>query len=141
MNHNAYTVVAMQGHGFCSSARIAFKTISSNVIKFTTLNSVGDFILFLGKAIVTLSTTIPAVLYFKRDDQLHFYAIPVMLVALFSFFVAHGVISLYEAVVDTLFLCLCEDSRLNREEGKWKESKLVAVNSAATAQELTPINE
>lgn len=131
----------MQGHNFCSSARIAFTTISNNVIKFTTLNSVGDFILFLGKVIVALCITFVAILYFKNKDEYHFYAVPVLLVAIFSYFIAHAIISLYEGVVDTLFLCLCEDSRLNREDGKWKESKLVAVNAAATAQELTPINE
>lgn len=91
--------------------------------------------------IVTLITTVVAIVYLKRDEELHFYAVPVLLVAIFAFFIAHAIISLYEGVVDTLFLCLCEDSQLNREDGKWKESKLVAVNAAATAQELTPINE
>lgn len=140
MNHNAYTVIAMQGHPFCTSARIAFNTIVNNVVKFTALNSAGDFILFLGKCIVTLITTIIAIVYFKHDENLHFYAIPVLLTTVFSFFIAHAIISLYEVVIDTLFLCLCEDSRMNRENGKWKESKLVAVNASATSQELTPIN-
>ncbi|EEB14965.1 conserved hypothetical protein [Pediculus humanus corporis] len=139
MNHNAYAVIAMQGHNFCTSAKIAFNTIMNNVVKFTTLNSAGDFILFLGKCIVTLSTTIIAVIYLKHEEDLHFYAVPVLITAIFSFFIAHAILSLYEAVIDTLFLCLCEDSRLNKDSGKWKESLLVA-NSNFIAQELAPMN-
>lgn len=96
MNHNAYTVIAMQGHNFCTSAKIAFNTIMNNAIKFTTLNSAGDFILFLGKCIVTLATTIISVIYLRQEEDLHFYAVPVLITAIFSFFIAHAILSLYE---------------------------------------------
>lgn len=90
----------------------AFNTIMNNVVKFTTLNSAGDFILFLGKCIVTLATSVIAVIYFQHDENLHFYAVPVFFVAIFSFFIAHAVISLYEVsriLYNNLYLFSCED--------------------------------
>lgn len=65
LNHNAYTVTAIEGSSFCSSARIAFSTISSNALRVAAINSVGDFILFLGKCTVTVITAILATLLLK----------------------------------------------------------------------------
>lgn len=56
LNHNAYTVTAIEGTGFCSSAPIAFNTIVSNALRVATINSVGDFVLFMGKCSVTALT-------------------------------------------------------------------------------------
>lgn len=49
LNRNAYTVIAIEGLDFCPSARIAFTAIVTNALRVTAINSVGDFILFLGK--------------------------------------------------------------------------------------------
>ncbi|GFQ67947.1 CTL-like protein 1 [Trichonephila clavata] len=56
LNHNAYTIVAIQGVGFCTAAREAFDILASNALQVATINSVGDFILFLGKCSVAAIT-------------------------------------------------------------------------------------
>nr|CAD7461886.1 unnamed protein product [Timema tahoe] len=96
MNQNAYTVIAMEGHSFCTSAKIAFDALVSNALNLATVNSVGDFILFLGKCIVTAITGFVGLLLMKQNPHLHFYATPTLFICIFAFFIAHSVISLYE---------------------------------------------
>ncbi|RLU24174.1 hypothetical protein DMN91_004384 [Ooceraea biroi] len=147
MNHNAYTVVAIEGTHFCNAARIAFTTIVSNAVQIAVINGFGDFILFLGKCFVTATTGSIALLFMRQDPKLHFYAIPIFIVCVFSFFIAHCIISLYETVIDTLFLCICEDKNLNGENGKWRQSALAQIGASSSnangqqSHEMTPINE
>ena len=153
LNRNAYSVTAIRGTSFCTSAQIAFTTIASNALRVATINSVGDFILFLGKCCVTAITAILTTLLLKvrypqsvfhesllsannltflkdiypipserphkfltislpssflsssnsslingdqTDDSIHFYAVPLILVCVLSYFVAHCILSVYE---------------------------------------------
>lgn len=52
---------------------------------------------------------------------------------------------LFQTVIDTLFLCICEDKNLNGENGKWRQSALAQIASNTTANgqqahELVPMN-
>ncbi|XP_076278336.1 choline transporter-like protein 1 isoform X2 [Lasioglossum baleicum] len=145
MNHNAYTVVAIEGTHFCNAAKIAFTALVSNALQIAVINGVGDFILFLGKCFVTAATGSIGLIFMKQDPRLHFYAAPIFVICVFSFFIAHSIISLYETVIDTLFLCICEDKNLNGDNGKWRQSALAQFGSNNNAngqqsQELTPMN-
>ncbi|XP_049866141.1 choline transporter-like 1 isoform X2 [Pectinophora gossypiella] len=124
LNHNAYTIITIERVHFCKAAAKAFSTIVSNALQVATINSIGDFILFLGKCIVTAVTGIIGLLLLKRNSDLHFFAVPTLVICIFAFFIAHCILSLYEMVVDSLFLCVCEDKNLNGDEGKWKTSRL-----------------
>lgn len=123
----------------------AFSTTVSNALQLAVINGIGDFILFLGKIFVTAATGSIGLLIMKRDPRLHFYAAPILLIFVFSFFIAHCVISLYETIIDTLFLCVCEDKNLNGENGKWRQSSLAQIGSANTSSngqhELAPMNQ
>jgi len=74
----------------------AFNTLVSNALELATLNSVGDFILFLGKCSVTAATGSIGLIIMKQNSHLHFYAVPTIVVCIFAFFIAHSVLSLYE---------------------------------------------
>ena len=50
----AYIMVAMTGDSFCDSGVTAFGLIWDNMGKVAVINTVGDFVLFLGKISVTL---------------------------------------------------------------------------------------
>lgn len=76
----------------------------NNALRLATVNSVGDFILFLAKCFVAVVTTIIAVLIFKFDSSLNFYAGPTLIVFIFAYFVSHCVISLYEVNFDIIHL-------------------------------------
>ncbi|XP_013403883.1 choline transporter-like protein 1 isoform X2 [Lingula anatina] len=113
LNQNAYTIVAIRGTNFCSSARKAFTTIVSNVLRVAAINSVGDFILFLGKVAVMTGTGAIGILMFKGDPLLNYFFVPVIVVCLFAYFIAHSLLSMYEMVIDALLLCFCEDCQIN----------------------------
>jgi solute carrier family 44 protein 1 (choline transporter-like protein) len=58
MSRNAYIEIAMYGYSFCQAGRQAFKLLVSNVLRVTAINSVGDFVLFLGKVLVVAATVL-----------------------------------------------------------------------------------
>lgn len=74
----------------------AFNTLVSNALDLATLNTVGDFILFLGKCFVTATTGCIGLIIMKHNSHLHFYAVPTFIVCIFAYFIAHSVLSLYE---------------------------------------------
>ncbi|XP_061710544.1 choline transporter-like 1 isoform X1 [Cydia pomonella] len=141
LNHNAYTIITIERCNFCKAAGKAFSTIVNNALQVATINSVGDFILFLGKCIVTAVTGIIGLLLVKRNPDLHFYAVPTLFICIYSFFIAHCILSLYEMVVDTLFLCVCEDRNMNAGEGRWKSSRLAALGGHPPGDLDTTDNE
>lgn len=83
----------------------AFTTIVSNALQIAVINGFGDFVLFLGKCFVTATTASVALLFMRQDPELHFYAIPVLVVCVFSFFIAHCIISLYEVSCFPHIMC------------------------------------
>lgn len=46
---NAYTATAINSTSFCTSARDAFVILVENALRVAAINTVGDFVLFLGK--------------------------------------------------------------------------------------------
>uniref|UniRef100_S4P7Y0 Choline transporter-like protein n=1 Tax=Pararge aegeria TaxID=116150 RepID=S4P7Y0_9NEOP len=142
LNHNAYTIITIERCHFCKAAAKAFSTIVNNALQVATINSVGDFILFLGKCIVTAVTGIVGLLLLKRNSDLHFFAVPTLVICIFSFFIAHCILSLYEMVVDSLFLCVCEDRNMNSGDGQWKNSRLAELGGhRADRVELEELQE
>ncbi|XP_044736972.1 choline transporter-like 1 isoform X2 [Chrysoperla carnea] len=137
LNHNAYTVIAIDGVPFCSAAATAFEVLSANALTVATINSVGDFILFLGKCFVTAITGTVGLYFFKRNEKLTFYAAPTLVTCIFAFFIAHCILSLYEMVLDSLYLCRCQNGDSMQVE---------STNGSADRQkrqqtELEPIRE
>ncbi|WAR22764.1 CTL1L-like protein [Mya arenaria] len=86
LNQNAYT--------------ISFTTLVNNALRVAAINSVGDFVLFLGKIGVMAATAAVGLLWFKSRSDLHYYAIPVLLVCVFSYLIASSCLSTYEDFVD-----------------------------------------
>lgn len=108
LNHNAYTVIAIDGSNFCAAAGTAFEVLTSHAMQVATINSLGDFILFLGKCFVTAVTGCVGLAIFRHNVDLRFYAAPTLIVCIFAFFIAHCILSLYEMVLDTVYLCMCQ---------------------------------
>uniref|UniRef100_A0A5F9CZ44 Choline transporter-like protein n=1 Tax=Oryctolagus cuniculus TaxID=9986 RepID=A0A5F9CZ44_RABIT len=123
---NAYTATAINSTNFCTSAKDAFVILVENALRVAAINTVGDFMLFLGKVLIVCST------------------------------VAHCFLSIYEMVVDVLFLCFAIDTKYNdgspgREfymdkvlmefvENSRKAMKEAGKGGAADARELKPMD-
>ncbi|KAF2901064.1 hypothetical protein ILUMI_05120 [Ignelater luminosus] len=139
LNHNAYTVIAIDGSNFCSAAKTAFEVLTSHALQVATINGIGDLILFLGKCFVTAVTGSIGLYFFRSNPKLEFYAVPTLLVCIFAFFVAHCILSLYEMVLDTVYLCMCQNGDV--PEGIQLQNLENANNGNPVAQntELAPI--
>lgn len=84
----------------------------------------------------------------RHREDVHFYIIPCVFIGIFAFLIAHCMLSLYEMVVDTLFLCVCEDRIINGPNGRWRESNLAHLVGEEPVEEvvmqtveLTPITK
>uniref|UniRef100_H2RJE2 Choline transporter-like protein n=1 Tax=Takifugu rubripes TaxID=31033 RepID=H2RJE2_TAKRU len=113
LNQNAYAATAINSTSFCTSARDAFVILVENALRVATINAVGDFVLFLGKILIVTSTAFAGVMLLNYQRDYAEWLLPLAIVCLFSFLVAHCFLSIFEIVVDVLFLCFAIDTKYN----------------------------
>lgn len=63
---NAYTATAINSTNFCTSARDAFFILVENALRVAAINSVGDFVLFLGKVFIQLPIILQRIQCYKH---------------------------------------------------------------------------
>ncbi|XP_057700662.1 choline transporter-like protein 1 [Corythoichthys intestinalis] len=113
LNQNAYTATAINSTSFCTSARDAFVILVENAVRVATINTVGDFVLFLGKVLIVACTAFAGVLALNYQREYTVWVLPLLIVCVFAYMVAHCFLSVFENVVDVLFLCFAVDSKYN----------------------------
>ncbi|KAB0373662.1 hypothetical protein FD755_015321, partial [Muntiacus reevesi] len=113
LNQNAYTATAINSTNFCTSAKDAFVILVENALRVAAINTVGDFMLFLGKVLIVCSTGLAGVMLLNYQQDYTVWVLPLIIVCLFAFLVAHCFLSIYEMVVDVLFLCFAIDTKYN----------------------------
>ncbi|XP_035385772.1 choline transporter-like protein 1 isoform X3 [Electrophorus electricus] len=113
LNQNAYVATAINSTSFCTSARDAFIILAENALRVATINSVGDFVLFLGKVLIVSCTAFAGVLALNYQREYTVWVLPLIIVCIFAFLVAHCFLSIFEMVVDVLFLCFAIDTKYN----------------------------
>ncbi|XP_078426891.1 choline transporter-like protein 1 isoform X1 [Cetorhinus maximus] len=113
LNRNAYVATAINSTSFCTSARDAMLILIENALNVAAINTVGDFVLFLGKVLVVLITGIIGIVLLNHQRDYTVWVLPLIIVCLFAFFVSHCFLSIYEMVVDVLFLCFAVDTKNN----------------------------
>ncbi|XP_052274056.1 choline transporter-like protein 1 [Dreissena polymorpha] len=113
LSNNAYIEIAIHGYGFCKAARQAFHVIVDNVLRVAAINSVGVFVLFLGKLATVAIVTVAGIEFISVRKNINFVWLPVLLTAIFAYFIASCFMSVYEMTIDTIFICFCEDSLMN----------------------------
>ncbi|XP_059196901.1 choline transporter-like protein 5-B isoform X2 [Centropristis striata] len=121
INRNAYIMIAIYGKNFCTSSKDAFFLLMRNVIRVAVLDKVTDFLLFLGKLLISGSVGVLAFFFFTRKipviqeevPSLNYYWVPLLTVIFGSYMIAHGFFNVYAMCVDTLFLCFLWDLEVN----------------------------
>ncbi|XP_063713972.1 choline transporter-like protein 1 [Symsagittifera roscoffensis] len=113
INRNAYIMTAIYGYHFCKAAKRGFTLLVSNAVRVVAINTVGDFCLFLAKLMVVFAVVLIGIKITESNEEIEQDAIPIALGAIGTYIVAHVFLSVYEMIVDTLFLCFCEDSERN----------------------------
>uniref|UniRef100_H3GJB7 Choline transporter-like protein n=1 Tax=Phytophthora ramorum TaxID=164328 RepID=H3GJB7_PHYRM len=155
LSKNAYILIAMKGHSFCSSAKDAFKILLSNIAQVGAVSTVTFLLLGAGKVAIALSCAIATFAYLEKnsDDygvggahELSSPLAPILLALLLGWFVASTLLGVYEMAIDTILLCFCEDKEVNKTSGQYFMSdslkKFVAsVQVSKTESPATDIQE
>ncbi|XP_067121136.1 choline transporter-like protein 1 [Centruroides vittatus] len=113
LNKNAYIEIAIYGYNFCTAAKEALRVLTSNALRVGAINSVGDFVLFVGKTGITIAVGFIAMEIIKNKEGLYYEWSPIVIACIFAFLVAHAFLAVYEMAIDTLFVCFCEDCERN----------------------------
>uniref|UniRef100_A0A667X4T2 Choline transporter-like protein n=1 Tax=Myripristis murdjan TaxID=586833 RepID=A0A667X4T2_9TELE len=136
LNRNAYIMIAIYGKNFCVSAKNAFMLLMRNVIRVVVLDKVTDLLLFFGKLLVVGGVGVLSFFFFSgrillpgntfRSETLNYYWMPIIVVVIGTYLIAHGFFSVYNMCVDTLFLCFLED--LERNDGSMGKPYFMSKN-------------
>ncbi|KAM4751113.1 choline transporter-like protein 1 [Anableps anableps] len=113
LNQNAYTATAINSTNFCTSARDALLILVENALQVAAINTVGDFVLFMGKVLIVSCTAFAGILALNYQRDYTVWVLPLLIACLFAFLVAHCFLSVFENVVDVLFLCFAVDRKYN----------------------------
>merc|ERR1712156_619936 len=65
INRNAYIMCAIKNTNFCKSVKDAFNLLMRNLVRVVVLDSVVDFLLFLGKLVIVLITGVTSYMAFS----------------------------------------------------------------------------
>uniref|UniRef100_A0A6Q2Z1V3 Choline transporter-like protein n=1 Tax=Esox lucius TaxID=8010 RepID=A0A6Q2Z1V3_ESOLU len=136
LNRNAYIMIAVYGKNFCVSAKNAFLLLMRNIVRVVVLDKITDLLLFFGKLLVVGGVGVLAFFFFSgriilpgssfRPQMLHYYWMPIIVVIVGAYLIAHGFFSVYNMCVDTLFLCFLED--LERHDGSVQKPYYMSKN-------------
>jgi len=116
LNKNAYIEIAIFGFGFCKSARWAFQLIARNIIRVVVVSKIGDYLLLLGKIVVTVSVGIIGnILIEYYSDQPTYWVTPLLVILFMAYGTAYVFMAVLDMAINTIFICFCED--LERNDG------------------------
>ncbi len=144
INRNAYIMVAIYGRNFCMSARDALKLLLSNPLRALVLDRVTDFVLLMGRLLITAGVGVLGFYFFSRSftiaenfkkyfaPELHYYWVPLAAVIIAAYFIAKTFLTVFEMAVDTVFLCAMKDLDIHdgsAEKPYFMSTKLLKILS------------
>jgi len=115
LNKNAYIQIAIYGYGFCRAARSAFFLLLRNLARVFAVSKVSDFVLFLGKILIPVATTMLAYLvlaYGKDGSEMNGIIAPLVLTYLLAYFVSCMFNEIYGMCIQTILLCYVADEEM-----------------------------
>jgi len=114
VNRFAYIHIAMHGNGFCSSATNVYDLISKHSFSAVIVDTLGDFILFVGKLLGTSGCTIFSMFLLQVLGR-EISPVTIAAVIVVSFAVFNLFANIVGTGVDTVMICYLED--LERSNG------------------------
>ncbi|CAI5716711.1 unnamed protein product [Peronospora destructor] len=106
----AVYVTAVQGTDFYTSGKLAYTLISSNVLRVGALSQIGHASVFLGKLIVCTTTCLISWFLLENVPS---PILPLVVIVLFSYSVAHAFMTIYETSISMLLMCFTLDENLH----------------------------
>lgn len=80
------------------AGKMAFTRLSANALRVFVINSIGDFVLFLGKACVVALTVVAGMEMLKSKENVHHMWMLLVLGGMFAYLVAQTFFSVYEVM-------------------------------------------
>ncbi|KAK1930983.1 Choline transporter-like protein 4 [Phytophthora citrophthora] len=127
LSRNAYILIAMKGSSFCAASAHSFKLIFKNMARVAVVNWISFFLLFLIKLTITLVVALVVFAILSKSSSLSLSSdqlslggatvtsplAPVVVACVLAWLVASAFVNVYEAAIDTILLCFCEDTELH----------------------------
>jgi len=110
---NSCIITAMHGYRFREAGSRAFTLIVENFVQLVTINSVGDWVMLIAKLFVATSAVGFGYLMISNKPNVDYEVSILFLMGFMAFMIAHCFFSVYEAAIDTIFICFCEDREIN----------------------------
>lgn len=135
LNKNAYIQTAIHGYSFCKSARVAFFLLLRNILRVSAVNIVADFLLLLGKLIVTASTVFICYLVLAYGGaSVNGIVSPLVFVALLAYFIATMFSEIFGMGIETILCCYIADEEMFSPAERYGEGGLKsAIQTTAQA--------
>ena len=124
----------------------------ANPLRAAVLNSVSDFIMFIGKLLISaavgvlgfylFSKSIPGIptqyAYILAPDT-HYYWVPLIVVILGTYFIAATFFTAFEMAIETVFLCALKDMEVHDgsvEKPYFMSTKLLKIIDVKNSDEV-----
>ncbi|XP_055765591.1 choline transporter-like protein 1 [Salvelinus fontinalis] len=111
LNQNAYTATGFNITSFCTSTCDAFVLLVENALSVATINTATPILDY--QVLIVSCTAFAGLLSLNYQRDYTVWVLPLLIVCLFSWLVAHCFLSVFEIVVDVLFLCFAVDTKHN----------------------------
>ena len=124
LNENAYIEIALKGKAFCPAAKDALLVLSSNALRVAAVQTIAKPVLLLGKVSITLATTVIAALLlmnFEPSSKIDPLSLLVCIGAAYA--VASLFMALFDMAIDTVFVCMAEDTAMYTEAEQYTEEE------------------
>jgi hypothetical protein len=122
LNKNGLIMMAITGEPFCSSTCKAFSLVWNNLARVASVSVVGSILISVGQVMVALvcSAICAAVLTYMDPYKTSVSSIlmPSAIVFVMAYFVASLFLTIFDASIDTIFLCFLLDEDKNGNSGK-----------------------
>jgi hypothetical protein len=122
INKNALIWTAIWGDGFCTSACSSFQLLWANVGRVAAINVVAHLIVSVSKWFVAFATASVGTLIILYVDpyksEVSSPVMPGILIFLIGYFVGDMFFSVFNAVIDCVFLCFLVDDKFNKATDK-----------------------
>jgi hypothetical protein len=129
INKNAYIQCAIFGTSFMESGRQSFFLILRNAGRIGAVSFVSNTILFTGKLLISILTTIAA--YYtvvehedyvlKDNESLYSYGGPVLMIFCISYFMASMFMSVFDTGILTILHCFVADEEMFDEASRYTD--------------------
>lgn len=145
INKNGLIMTAITGENFCFATCSAFRLVWSNLARVAAISVVGSVLVSIGQfmtAIFSSAACAAILLYFSPyKESVSSITLPCALVFIIAYCIGSVFLCIFDAAIDTIFMCFLLDEEKNMEGGRMLASKELQDIINAHAAESKEIAE